>query len=346
LAPPYFCLDSQDCYAKVGRWALDQSHHSSRWVADETIAFLQKNSLDEDPRPFFLSVNFQDPHVPFLVPEPWDELHRDVELPLPIRQIDERERNRTTLYRATVERRLGELGWNGRAFVPCQTSLGIGDSTERTAEESAKWRAYMGMQSLLDHHLGRILDELDRLQLAEDTLVVYTSDHGDYMGDHWLWSKGGSHYDQAVRVPFIVRWPGRVGSGQSSGNLQSLVDLAPTFLSAAGVQVPGSMQGSDQLASWLGTAPSPRKGVLIDHRVERGIYVSTWITATHRLSIHSIVAEGRDEIELYDLAKDPGELRNISDEPGSDALVRQLMTEMIHYRMASDRDWLPRDAHA
>jgi uncharacterized sulfatase len=204
----------------------------------------------------------------------------------------------------------------------------------------------MGMQSLLDHHLGRILDELDELGIADNTLVVYTSDHGEYMGDHWLWSKGGSHYDQAVRVPFIVRWPGVVPAGCSSDSLQSLIDLPTTFVAAAGVERIAAMQGVNQIATWQNPDQPTRTGVLIDHRVERGLYVSSWITQRYRLSHHAILAEARDEMELYDFENDPWEFNNLALDSSHDSLVRQLASEMMRYRRQMDRDWPNRGAGA
>jgi arylsulfatase A-like enzyme len=218
-------------------------------------------------------------------------------------------------------------------------------SVSRTADESRMWRIYMGMQSLLDHHVGRICETLDDLGVAEDTLLIYTADHGDYMGDHWLWSKGASHYDAAIRVPLIVRWPGRIPSGERRDSLQSLVDLAPTILRAAGLERPEGMQGLDQLAAWQNPAiPPPRAAALIDHRVERGLYVNTWVTDRYRLSIHSILAEQRDEAELYDLHEDPNELENLAASNSGDKLVRSLLQELIRHRMQLLDPWPQRSA--
>src|SRR5262249_30795897 len=150
--------------------------------------------------------------------------------------------------------------------------------------EDRWWRTYLGMQSLADKHLGRMLDALDTFGLAGNTIVVVTSDHGDQMGDHFLWHKGGCHYDASARVPFVVRWPGRVPAGGVSAELQSLVDLAPTFMGAAGLEQHPEMQGVDQTPAWEGGG-GVREGVLIEHPVETGLEVDTWITAGHRLSV-------------------------------------------------------------
>src|SRR5690606_21160135 len=98
---------------------------------------------------------------------------------------------------------------------------------------------YFGMISFMDAHIGRILDGLDERGLAENTLVVFSTDHGHFFGQHGLWGKGPFHFEDEIRVPFLVRWPGKVPAGQHSDALQSLVDLAPTFLTAAGLHIPG-----------------------------------------------------------------------------------------------------------
>lgn len=326
-------------FVPAGPWALPAELHSSAWVADETIAFLREHQR-AGKRPFYLCVNFPDPHPPFSVPAPWHGRHAAAPLPPPVRTHGEWA-DKPTLYGATIERRLDALGWHDRVR-PAGQSGWVTPSDARTPEEECCWRAHLDMTSLLDRHLGRILDALDELDLARDTLVVFTSDHGDYLGDHFLWGKGGSHYDAAVRVPFIVRWPGRAPAGARGAALQSLVDLAPTFLAAAGLAPHPAMQGLNQLPSWSAPDRGVRAGVLIDHRVERGLYVNSWITDRYRLSLHALVADGRDEIEVYDLRDDPGEFTNLAARGGNRDLVGGLLSELLRYRLAMAGPWAER----
>ena len=88
------------------------------------------------------------------------------------------------------------------------------------------------MVSLMDKYIGKILQKLDALGLADDTLVVFTSDHGHFFGQHGLIAKGAFHYEDLIKVPFIARHPGKIPSGRRSGALQTLVDLPTTFLDA------------------------------------------------------------------------------------------------------------------
>ncbi len=320
-------------------WSLPEKFHSSTWVADEAISFLDRSA----DSPFFLSVNFPDPHVPFRVPNKWRERYVDASPPPAKRSLDELTNNGTTLYRATVENRADELGWHASVSLPNLGRHPVSEGLERNDFEIEAWRTYMAMQELVDHNLGRILVSLEQRGLADNTLVVFTSDHGDMMGNHWLWSKGGCHYDDCTRVPFVVRWPGRVPAGRRSSQLVSLVDLAPSFLHAAGLPVHPLMQGVDLAPAWCGSH-GVREGVWIDHRVEEGLTVNTWITSRHRLSLHSIHAEHREEAELYDLEADPDELRNLArEEP---ALVASLAQQMIRHISSVQGPWQERSVFA
>lgn len=332
--PPYF-----GPLERSWDWALPEKFHASTWVAEEAVAFLEQPS----DRPFFLSVNFPDPHVPFRVPAGWRERYADAPVPPAKRVLDEVERNGTTFYRATVESRASNLGWHEDSPPLNLGRHAVAEGLERNAFEVEAWRTYMAMQELVDHNLGRILAVLDRRGLADNTLVVFTSDHGDMMGHHWLWSKGGCHYADCVRVPFVARWPGHIPAGARPDTLVSHVDFAPTFLAAAGLEVDPTMQGVD-LAPALHSGNPVREGVWIDHRVERGLTVNTWITSRHRLSLHALHAERREEAELYDLKADPDELNNIARE--NPALVAQLAQQFLRHHNSVQGPWQPRPVFA
>jgi arylsulfatase A-like enzyme len=313
-----------------GTWRLPEEFHSSTWVANEVIAYLEDHSRVHGDRPFFVAANFPDPHPPFAVPSPWDEMYEGVELPPPMRRLGEWE-DKNAFYRATIERRVLEMGWHDRFMSVSPTGLPA-PTEARSPVEERWWRTYLGMQSLVDKHLGRILDTLDALGLAGSTLVIATSDHGDLMGDHFLWHKGALHYDGSARVPLIVRWPGRVPAGAQSSSLQSLVDLAPTIMRAAGLKPDPRMQGVDQLPVWTNRDASVREGVLIEHPVEARLKVESWITDRYRLSVHSDSVNAQTEVELYDLQEDPCELDTLGADPGRAGIVNELLGEVWRHR--------------
>ncbi len=124
---------------------------------------------------------------------------------------------------------------------------------------------YYGMISLMDKYIGQILDKLDELGLAENTVVVFTTDHGHFFGQHGLVAKGAFHYEDMIKVPFIVRWPGVTPAGASSDAMQSLVDLAPTFLTIAGREIARDYDGG-RSERGLGRQAGGRSG---SHRSSR-----------------------------------------------------------------------------
>ena len=323
-------------------WQLPEDCHSSSWVADEVISYLRTHAARQSGDPFYIAANFPDPHPPFAVPAPWDEMYEGVGLPPPARRLGEWE-GKAELYRATMEGRLAEMGFRDRWRPSNQTPL-LTPTNERTELEERWWRTYMGMQSLVDKHLDRILDELDALGLAESTLVIATSDHGDSMGDHFLWQKGGSHYDGTIRVPLIVRWPGHVPAGARSNSIQSLVDLPTTIMAAAGLEPDRRMQGIDQLPSWRDPAVSCREGTLIEHRIESGYHVNTWVTDRHRLSIYADLNNSRTELELYDLQEDPQELEPLpATGRARHEAVDELLADAWREAAAVQSPWLERE---
>ena len=194
---------------------------------------------------------------------------------------------------------------------------------------------YYGMISCMDKYIGQIIDHLDALGLAENTLVVFTSDHGHYFGQHGLIAKGAFHYEDGLRVPMIARLPGRIPADHVSHSLQSLVDYAPTFLDYCGLDVPVAMTGLSQKQIWgrAGTDPSngdeskARQHVIIENRHQpTTLHLKTMITERYKITLYY----NRDYGEIYDLA-DEGRV----DDPGpdevdnlwSDAELRAQLTE-------------------
>ena len=202
---------------------------------------------------------------------------------------------------------------------------------------------YYGMISLMDHHIGRILDALDDRGLADDTLVVFTTDHGHFVGQHGLVAKGPFHYEDMLKLPFVVRWPGRVPANRTTSALQSLVDLAPTFLSAAGEPVPGRMQGVDQLGVWRDQAEWARDHVLCENRHNPVMpHLRTYVDERHKITVYR---QG-DDGELFDLEADPGEVANLWHEPAAAGLKGELLHRFLQATLASEPTRMPRIAGA
>ena len=195
----------------------------------------------------------------------------------------------------------------------------------------------------MDAQIGRILDRLEALGLADDTLVVFTSDHGHLFGQHGLTAKGAFHYEDLIRVPLIVAQPGGVPAGRRSDALQSLVDFAPSFLAAAGTAVPASMTGIDQTDVWYGRRPSLRDHVVVENRHEpTTVHVKTYVEDRYKLTVYY----RRDYGELFDLADDPGEVHNLWDAPEAQALKHELIRRLLFAEMGKEPLPMPRIAGA
>lgn len=316
-------------YHGAGSWDLPQEHHSSAWVAEVTMDSLDARAADE--RPFFMWANFPDPHNPWYAPEPWASAYLGADVPLPHPRLGDDERasldRKPAFYRELLAR---PNPWDWEASDPelpflatNVTSMAMDDETLRRTIA-----CYYGMTSLVDHHVGRILGHLDRLGLADDTVVVFTSDHGDLLGDHGLWWKGLVAYEEPMRVPFLVRAPGRVPAGERSASLQSLVDLAPTFCDLAGIRAPAAFEGVNMREAWEDGIVA-REEVVVE---ERPAFTSweqrTLVTETHKVVTYA----GSDEGELYDLVDDPRQVVNLWAEPACADLRRSLLDRLAGHR--------------
>ena len=201
---------------------------------------------------------------------------------------------------------------------------------------------YYGMVSFMDHHIGRILDALDRLGLADHTLVVFTTDHGHFLGQHGLIAKAIHHYEDLLRLPFIVRWPGRVPAGRVSQAIQNTVDFPPTFLAAAGLPIPGTMTGVNQLDTWRGGAPARTWSITETRHTRTNFHLHPYVTARHKITVYRKFPYG----ELFDLEEDPGEVHNLWDEPAAVGLKCRLLHEFHQARMQCEPTPMPRIAGA
>ena len=202
---------------------------------------------------------------------------------------------------------------------------------------------YYGMISLMDKYIGQILDRLEALGLAEETLVVFTTDHGHFYGQHGLIAKGAFHYEDMIRVPMVVRYPGRVPAGRRTSALQSLVDLAPTFLSIAGIRIPRTMTGVDQSRVWFGQEEAARAHVVVENRHQpTTLHLKTYVDERYKLTVYY----GRDYGELFDLQEDPGEIHNRWDDPDYADLKARLVMALLQAEMGKEPLWMPRIAGA
>ncbi len=315
-------------YTQYGSWDLPEQFHSSKWIADVAIDSIEQSASREQP--FFIWANFQDPHNPCMVPEPWASMYKPEDVPLYGYREGEPEsfKDKPPHYLEIIEQP-GDY-----ACKPSDPDLhGAGnvchlDWSEQQIRENTA--AYYGMVSLMDHHIGRILDQLDKTGQADNTIVVFTSDHPDSLGDHGFWFKSLLSFEEIIRVPMIVRYPGRVPAGTRSDAFQNLVDLPATFCAGAGLNIPNEFEGHNQLPAWIDNG-NERTYCVIEERPERGEFNQRiLITSRYKLVFYA----NREYGELYDRNEDPDHLRNLwsSEEHRSEReeLVRMLLSHEMN----------------
>ena len=303
-------------------------------IAGQTVRFLEEHQ-DE---PFALWVSFPDPHEPWVAPERYAAMFppESVEMP-PWRddEFDERapERNRVLNRMLGIKRDDPE---------DVRRLVGI----------------YHGMVRFIDDALGQIMRALDELGLRENTIVVFCSDHGDFMGEHGMQCKGGVFYDCLTRVPLIISWPGHLAGGQRESGMVSLIDIVPTLLRLQGLDAPRSMQGRPlpaingdrprdaAFAEYGAGGPSFCMGDLErmpEPHGRRALIASLqWREAEGRRKmartrewkyVHDPMG---DRDELYDLVRDPWELENVIDDLANRDALAQMRLRLADWSIGTE----------
>jgi arylsulfatase A-like enzyme len=283
-------------------------------------------------------VNFFDPHHPFVAPKEYIDRYDPDSLPDPLGF------NGELTTKPPIQQLASDESYAGHAKG--YSSYSLHEIKEIVA-------AYYAMVTLIDDEVKRILDRLDALGLAEDTIVIFTSDHGEMLGDHQLLLKGPMLYDCAVRVPLIMRWPGHLPAGERRTDLVQWIDLTSTFIDLAGLEPMPTAQGTSLLPLARGDAHAPTRGWAIceylnsGHPYDPGVYLTMLRTGDHKLIVEhgSPVTERMHTGELYDLAEDPHELRNRWDDPDCASDRIRLERTLLDALTATRNRSQPREAH-
>ncbi|MEM9230569.1 MAG: sulfatase-like hydrolase/transferase [Pseudomonadota bacterium] len=293
---------------------LSAEWHYTPWTADRAIDWLTKGRDTE--KPFCAWVSFVDPHHPFDCPEPWSRLHdpNDVDVP-EHRSLDLD--NRPWWHRAAIENK--PKGDADEVAVRSSYSR-IQPQTDNQLREIIA-NTY-GQIAFIDAQVGRILDTLQNHGLLENTIIVYTSDHGDWLGDHGLILKGPMPYEGLLRVPFLMSGPG-VPEEQVSNEPISTLDLAATFCDYAGVE-PGLSQHGQSLRPVIESNASRNFAMmeweLFPNRVGVALSLRTVRTKDAKLTVDLRSGAG----EMYDLRQDPHEMINLFGDPDHSDLQTKL----------------------
>jgi len=282
----------------------------THWYAERAIEMIRRYS--EQGVPWHVRLDFEEPHLPCYPAGPYAQMYAPDDIP-PWGSFAET--------------------FAGKPYIQRQqlVSWGIEDLTWR--EWSVYLSRYLGMLSQIDDAVGRVLAALDTMGLAENTLVIYTTDHGDNCGGHRLIDKHYVMYEDVVRVPLVLRWPGNQAQGLARDEFVShALDLASTACEAAGLPIPNHYQGrsllplcrGEQAADWRQDIVSTYNGA------QFGLYMQRML----RDRRHKYVWNLTDVDELYDLENDPWELHNVVGHPAYAETLRGMRLRLLEHLAA------------
>ena len=310
--------------------------HQTTWCAEKTIEFIRE---DRDGSPWLASVNIYDPHPPFNPPQTHREQYNPAEMPEPLfrnSDLEQQTRLQAVDFQSKV-RAPDELDIRSPILpqTPRQEADAVGTRDAKTLVA-----AYYAMIQLIDEQFGRILEALDETGQRENTVIIFTSDHGETLGDHGLIQKGCRFYEDLVRVPLIFSLPGQFAGGLKSNALVELVDKAPTLLELAGLTVPEEMHGRSLLPILRGEADPNhhRDFVRSEYYDAVDLPDHTFATMYRNERYKLVVYHGHEAGELYDLIEDPDEFENLWDVKAKQGVKFELLKQSFDASMlAIDR---------
>lgn len=319
-------------------WNIPEELHYNAWIAERTNAMLA--GFKRDASNFFMWASFFDPHPPYMVPEPYASMYDPAQVTVP--EMVPGELDDKPPHFAMTQQEQPDFS----AYKTDEGSNALHGASSHLASREVKARSIAtmyGMMTMLDTYIGKILDQLDACGLTESTLVVFTTDHGDFLGQHGLRYKAIHHYEDLLRVPLIASLPGVLPENTVNSDLQCTVDLAPTFLSFSGIPVPRRMTGLNQQALWSGQGGTPRRHVIVEnHHNPTTMNLKTLVTSRYKITVYGNASYG----ELFDLQEDPGELVNLWDQPECQKLKGDLLLEFMQADMQIEPMPMPRIANA
>ncbi|MCA9063353.1 MAG: sulfatase [Planctomycetaceae bacterium] len=289
----------------------DDAYFDGRVASLAVEALQQMKTRDQ---PFFLAVGFWKPHSPFNAPRRYWDLYERSEIPLPD----------TPEWPAHAPR----IAWHDSREILGVRARSITDDNMREMRHG-----YLANISYLDAQIGRVLDELDRLQLTQDTIIVFWSDHGYHLGEQTLWAKT-SNFELDARVPLMISTPAMVHGGRHTPALAELTDLYPTLAELCGLEAPTGMDGRS-LAPVLNHPDASVREVAMTQHPRPAYYDRTpdrqpthmgysIRTSTHRYTEWRDWQTGETtDRELYDHVNDPRETVNLADDPGVADIVHR-----------------------
>jgi len=316
------------------RTPIPEELYPTTYVAEKSCEWLDHYAAGKRDKPFFLMTSFPDPHHPFTPPGRYWSMYAPEEMALPASFWS----GNRILARPVIWAK--EQRESGTADTAGQAAFAV---NEREAREAMALSC--GMIAMIDDAIGRVLGRLTACGLADNTVVIFTTDHGDFLGDHGLLLKGPAHYESITHVPFIWAEPGKRAARRTE-ILVGTLDIAPTILDRANVQPYNGIQGLSLLPVLDGSNTTiTRDSMVIEDDQQRAIFgltsgsrLRTLVTQHWRMTI----AQDDPYGELYDLQNDPDEMENLFEDSAHRSVRAELM-EKLAYRLMehSDRSPLP-----
>lgn len=294
-------------------YLLPERLHPSAWTAATAVHFLESY---QRPEPFFAKISFARPHSPYDPPERFMRPYQDADLP---------------------SARIGK--WASR-YAPRSSNaddLWHGDLGAKQVRHSRQ--GYYGSVSFVDEQIGRVLEVLEKRGWLENTLILYTSDHGDMTGDHHLWRKSYA-YEASARIPMILRWPkGMISAsrGRTLDNPVEIRDILPTFLDAAGAER-DSLDGRSMLRPAAEKTEGWRDFIDLEHNV---CYSpdNHWNALTDGRSKYIFHAKSGEE-QLFDLMSDRAEINDLSGDAAHEPNLRRWRERMVEHLAVRGEEWV------
>ena len=302
-------------------WAAPEELHSDFFVGDAVLDWIRRNpSLD---KPLFLEIGFPGPHPPFDPVERYIDEYMQKDLP--IHEATEEERRRQPRPLQDLRDRMEEVFIDSLSF-----------NSRATPEQRHRQRAfYLANVTMIDEKVGQILDSLRETGYLDNAVVIFTSDHGDCLGDHALGQKW-SMYDTIVRVPTVIWSSGQFTGGRVVDDLYQCFDLGPTILELAGLDVPDHFEAISMLPALRDDpAAASRHCVFCEHARDRIMRTTALEVMIRDHDSKLVYFPDRDEGQLFDLNTDPAEEHDLWDEPPHTTQKQKLLLEMQRWFMAS-----------
>jgi arylsulfatase A-like enzyme len=314
-------------FMEMGRHTVKKGYVTDI-ITDMTLDLLRNRPQD---KPFCLLCHHKAPHDNWQTDDKHAHLFEDEEIPEPSTLFDDYSTRAKAITASTQV-----IGSDVPGHTRYEKETGhISDPVERRkAQYQIYMKSYLRCVASIDDNVGRVLNFLDESGLAQNTIVVYTSDQGFFLGEHGWYDKRFM-YEESLRMPFVVRYPEAIQPGTCCNDLVLNIDFAPTFLESAGIPAPEDMQGSSIMPLLEGAeTPDWRQSMYYRY------YYSHFNTPAHwgiRTREHKLIHyHDSEEWELYDLENDPMEMVNLYGNEECRSLVHSLKTELIRLREEFD----------